>query len=126
MRYDQRVPQLVDVQDWSQWPYVVQAGRPNVAQFHPWGYPTLEQTNAYRVYGLPPKPRKVNNLMHFVLTIFTAGFWIFVWLGVTVVTHVGNTRAETEYWSKIQRYWQWELQQRSVHIPQPRVLNQGG
>lgn len=126
MTYDRRSPQLVDVQDWSQWPYVAQAGRPNIAQHWPWGYPTIGQTAAYRVYGPPPRPRKVNHLMHFVIMVFTGGIWLPAWIGITIATHVGNTRADADYWSKIQRYWQWELAQANAVIPPPRELPQGG
>lgn len=109
----------------STWPYNHRSGYPEIAQFTPWGYPTIEQSNAYRVYGLPPQPKVVNHAIHLIATVITAGFWIPVWLIVMIVTHNHNTRAEVQYWSNIQRYWQWELAQRSV-IPAPRELSQGG
>lgn len=121
-----RHPVTVNVQDWSQWPYVERTGYPNIAQHWPHGYPTIEQSNAYRVYGPPPRPKRVNHVLHLILTVLTAGFWIPVWFTVMIFTHTGNTRADAEYWSKIQRYWQWELAQRNVGIPPPRELTQGG
>jgi hypothetical protein len=106
-----RYPIDVNVQDWSQWPYVQRTGRPNVAAHWPWGYPTISQTKAYRVHGPPPRPERVHHLMHVILTLFTLGFWIPVWVIITIVTHASNTRAEADYWSRIQQYWQWELRQ---------------
>lgn len=122
MNHDPHVPQLVDVQDWSQWPYVVQAGRPNVAQHWPRSYPTITQTNAYRVYGPPPRPKHVHHLPHAILTFLTAGLWLPVWLAITIATHTGNTHADADYWSKIQRYWQWELAWQDVHVPPQKKL----
>jgi hypothetical protein len=97
----------------SQWPYVDRPGHPSVAQFTPWGYPTIRQTNAYKVYGHPPRPRIVNNGLHQFLSIFTLGLWLPVWLVITVATHARNSRAQADYWSRIQRYYQWELAQRA-------------
>ena len=113
-------------EDWSQWPYVNRTGHPSVAQHMPWGYPTLSQTDAYRVYGPPPRPKQVNHALHVILMIVTMGFWFPVWLGVMVVVHNQNTRAEADYWFRIQQYWQWELTQQSVNVPRPRELPQGG
>jgi hypothetical protein len=114
------------MRNYQQWPYVTQVGRLNVAAQPPWGYPTIQQTNAYRVYGHPPVPRRVNHLLHLVLTFFTVGFWIPVWLMVMIVVHNRNTQVEVEYWSRIQRYWQWELAQSDAVIPPPRESIQGG
>lgn len=105
-------------QDWSQWPYVQRVGHPDIAQFTPWGYPTLGQTDAYKMFGPPPRPKQVNHAIHLIATIITMGFWIPVWLGVMVVTHNRNTRADVEYWARIQSYYEWERKQ--------RALNQGG
>lgn len=113
-------------EDWSQWPYVNRTGRPNVAQYMPWGYPTIGETDAYRVYGPPPRPKKVNHALHVVLSIFTVGFWIPVWFTVMIVVHTSNSRAEADYWFRIQQYRQWELAQPDVNIPRPRELPQGG
>lgn len=127
MRYhDNRQPILVDVQDWSQWPYVQRAGRPNVAQFAPWGYPTISQTQAYQVIGYPPRPKRVRHALHAILSVFTGGFWIPVWLVVMIVVHNQNSRAEADYWFRIQQYRRWELAQQNVNIPTPRELSQGG
>lgn len=120
MRHYRRQPILVDVQDWSQWPYVVQSGRPNVAQFWPRGYPTISQTNAYRHYGPPPRPKRVNHNLHILATILTVGFWLPVWFTVMIVIHTGNSRAEADYWFRIQQYYEWEQRQRGV-IPAPRT-----
>lgn len=117
-----RNPQLVDVQDWRQWPYVAQAGRPNVAAFPPRGYPTLRETNAYYVLGHPPRRQVVNHALHVVLSIITGGFWIPVWFTLMIITHTRNSRAEADYWFRIDQFYrreQWELNQR-------RALNQGG
>lgn len=113
-------------EDWNQWPYVQRAGYPSIAQHMPWGYPTLGETDAYRVYGPPPVPKRVNHLLHLVLSLFTVGFWVPVWFIVMIITHTSNTRADVEYWSRIQKYRQWELAQQSVNIPRPRELPQGG
>ena len=113
-------------EDWSQWPYVNRTGRPNVAQYMPWGYPTIGETDAYRVYGPPPRPKKVNHALHVVLSIFTVGFWIPVWFTVMNVVHTSNSREEADYWFRIQQYRQWELAQPDVNIPRPRELPQGG
>lgn len=113
-------------EDWTQWPYVTRVGHPNVAQFWPHGYPTLTQTQAYQIYGPPPRPRKVNHALHLILSFFTAGFWIPVWFVVMIVVHTGNTRAEADYWFRIQQYRQWELAQANLAIPQPRELPPGG
>jgi hypothetical protein len=113
-------------EDWNQWPYVTRVGHPNVAAQHPWGYPTIGETDAYRVYGPPPRPKKVNHALHVLLTIVTVGFWVPVWLTVMIVVHTSNSRAEADYWFRIQQYRQWELRQQSVFIPPPRELPQGG
>lgn len=105
-------------QRYANWPYVTQAGRPNVAQHVPWGYPTLDQTDAYRVYGHPPMPKHVNHVLHLVVSILTVGFWIPVWFMVMIVVQNRNTQAEAVYWSRIQSYYRWEQAQ--------RALNQGG
>lgn len=123
---DRRQPVLVDVQDWSQWPYVVRAGHPNVAQFTPWGYPTIQQTNAYNVIGFPPRPRKVNHTLHLIVSVLTGGAWLPVWLIITATVHTVNSRADAAYWFKIQQYWQWERVQQRANIPRPRELPQGG
>lgn len=124
--YREQYPITVNVQDWSQWPYVQRAGYPNVAQHWPYGYPTLAQTDAYRVLGPPPRPRKVNHALHAILTLFTAGFWIPVWLIVMITVQTRNSRADADYWFRIQRYRQWELGQVNAAIPPPRELTQGG
>jgi hypothetical protein len=49
--------------------------------------------------------------MHAALSLFTLGCWIPVWIIITVATHASNTRADANYWSRIQQYWQWELRQ---------------
>lgn len=103
---------------YSTWPYASQAGRPNVAQHAPWGYPTLSQSNAYMVYGHPPMPKIVNHVLHMILAVITVGFWIPVWIIVMIVVHNRNTQAEASYWFKIRRYYEWEQAQ--------RALNQGG
>lgn len=117
MRYRSCQPIDVNVQDWSQWPYVQRVGRPSVAQHWPWGYPTVSQTQAYRVYGPPPRLKKVNHAIHLVMSMLTAGFWIPVWLTVMMIVHTTNSRAEADYWFRIQQYRQWELAQ------QPRELS---
>lgn len=114
------------MRNYQQWPYTAQVGRPNVAAQPSWGYPTIRQTNAYFALGHPPRPRKVNHALHAILTFFTAGFWIPVWFTVMIVTHVGNSRAEADYWFRIQQYRQWELAQGNTAIPPPREITQGG
>ncbi len=121
-----RYPVDVNVQDWSQWPYVNRGGRPNVAAYPPWGYPTISQTNAYYVIGHPPRPRKVNNTLHLIFAFLTAGLWIPVWLTITAVVHTSNSRAEADYWFRIQQYRQWELAQVNVTVPPPREISSGG
>lgn len=114
-------PHEVYVQDLSQWPYVNRPGYPNPAVGGtPWGYPTVSQTDAYAVYGPPPRPKRVTHLLHAALSFFTAGLWIPVWVVITVAVHTENTRADAGYWSKIQRYWYWEQTQRR------HTLEQGG
>jgi hypothetical protein len=108
-------------EDWSQWPYVQRAGHPHIAQHVPWGYPTIQQTDAYRIYGPPPIPKRVNHVLHLVLTLFTVGFWVPVWFMVMIVVHNQNTQADAEYWARIQRYWRWELAQQSVDVSQQRL-----
>lgn len=100
------------------WPYANQPGRPNVTQHTPWGYPTLDQSNAYLVYGHPPMPKHVNHVLHLVLTVATVGFWVPVWFTVMIIVHNRNTQVEVEYWSKIRRYYEWE-QAQSRGIPPP-------
>ena len=117
MRYDRRYPIDVNVQDWSQWPYVQRTGRPNVAAHWPYGYPTIGQTQAYQFYGPPPRPKRVNHALHAILSVFTVGCWIPVWFVIMVVTHASNSRAEADYWFRIQQYRQWEQAQ------QPRELS---
>lgn len=126
MDYRQRQPIDVNVQDWSQWPYVNRGERPNVAAHLPWGYPTISQTNAYYVLGHPPRPKKVNHALHLVASFFTLGFWIPVWITIMIVVHTSNSRAEADYWFRIQQYRQWELAQQAQAIPPPRELIQGG
>lgn len=126
MNRQPRVPLDVNVQDWSQWPYVNRPGRPNVAAQVPWGYPTVNQTQAYYVLGHPPRPKKVNHALHAALSLFTAGFWLPVWFVITIAVHSQNSRAEADYWFRIQQYRQWELAQQNIVIPLPRELNQGG
>jgi hypothetical protein len=126
MSYRPRYPIDVNIQDWSQWPYVQRPGYPNVAAHPPWGYPTIAQTQAYRVYGHPPVPRRVNHLLHLVLTFFTVGFWIPVWFMVMIVVHNQNTQADANYWSRIQQYRQWELARQSANIPWRRESPRGG
>lgn len=98
----------------SQWPYVARSGYPNIVASTPRGYPTLRQTNAYKVYGHPPQPHVVNHVMHLVVTVFTLGLWLPVWFIITVATHVRNSRVDAEYWARIQRYYQWELSRRAT------------
>lgn len=119
MKHRERYPIDVNVQDWSQWPYVRRTGYPNITAHPPWGYPTISQTNAYYVLGHPPRPKKVNHALHAILTFFSAGLWIPGWLVVIMVVHTTNSRAEADYWFRIQQYRQWELAQQ-------RALNQGG
>lgn len=126
MNHRSRQPIEVNVQDWSQWPYVNRVGHPNVAQFTPWGYPTIQQTDAYKVVGFPPRPKKVNHVLHLIFSFFTAGLWIPVWLVITATVHTANSRADADYWFRIQQYRRWELAQQSVNIPRPRELPQGG
>jgi hypothetical protein len=113
-------------QDWRQWPYVDRAGHPGVAQHLPWGYPTISETNAYQVLGPPPRPQTVNHALHLILSVITVGWWIPVWLTVMVVVHTKNSRAEADYWFRIEKYRQWELSQQNVNIPPPRRPIQGG
>lgn len=117
-------------EDWTQWPYVTRAGHPNIAAFPPYGYPTITQTDAYRVIGYPPRPKIVNHTMHFVATLFTLGLWFPFWIIITVVTQTRNTRVDADYWTRIQRYRQWELEQQRygerAAIPPPRDPAQGG
>jgi hypothetical protein len=122
MSHRQRYPvdvNVVNVQDWSQWPYVQRGGYPNPAVSPPWGYPTISQTNAYYVIGHPPLRKNVHHAIHALLSILTGGFWLPVWFIITVTTHNQNSRAEADYWFRIQQYRQWELAQQ-------RALNQGG
>lgn len=113
-------------EDWNQWPYVTRTGHPNVAAHPPWGYPTIGETNAYRVVGYPPRPKKVNHALHLIASILTVGCWIPVWLTVMVIVHTSNTRAEADYWFRIQQYRRWEVAQQSAVIPLPRESIQGG
>lgn len=121
MKHYRRYPVDVNVQDWSQWPYVQRVGRPNIAQYWPWGYPTISQTLAYQVLGPPPRPVKVNHTLHAIMVFLTAGLWIPVWLIITISVHTSNSRAEADYWFRIERYRQWELAQQA-NIPPQRTL----
>lgn len=111
MKHYPRYPVDVNVQDWSQWPYVQRAGYPSVAQSVPWGYPTLAETNAYYVIGHPPRRQRVNHALHLILSVITGGMWLPVWFIVMIVVHTTNSRAEADYWFRIQQYRQWELAQ---------------
>lgn len=68
-------------------------------------------SNAYRVYGWPPRPQRPNHIIHAILTFFTAGLWLPVWVIVTINVHTRNTRAIADYWSRIRQYHDWERAQ---------------
>lgn len=111
---------------WNRWPYVERGGYPSAAERAYYGYPAVHETRAYYVLGFPPQPKKVTHLLHGILTVLTGGFWLPVWLVITVITHTRNTRVDADYWARIQRYRQWELAQQSVNVPLPRELPRGG
>lgn len=110
----------------DQWPNVARPGYPNVAAHPPYGYPTISETLAYNVIGHPPRPKRVNHALHAVISFFTLGFWIPVWFIIMIATHSQNSRADADYWFRIQQYRQWELAQQRAAIPPPREPIQGG
>ncbi|SNR37818.1 hypothetical protein SAMN06265360_10472 [Haloechinothrix alba] len=52
-----------------------------------------------------PTPKKVNHLLHLVLTIITFGSWaIMVWPWWAIAINLSNSRAEREYEQKLAAY----------------------
>jgi hypothetical protein len=74
----------------------------------------------------PPLPRQTNHILHLLLSIITAGFWLIIWAIAAQQTAGLNHQAEREYKEDLER-WKQEYdagQQRYVTIyrlPPPPV-----
>ena len=63
---------------------------PSVSQFgYPVGTPAVHVAQSTSVMT----PRRVTHWLHFLLSIFTLGFWIPVWIAVSIYTGSANARA---------------------------------
>jgi hypothetical protein len=56
--------------------------------------------------------QKVNHILHFLLSIFTAGIWVFIWIIITIISKLEVRRLE----ENIQGYFQEKIKTANTDI----------